>query len=351
MKPVIFLFPVFAAVILSMAAACTSNQISLTCDLSPYLSLHNAGGAVDSAFVQRWLPDGTYSTIGRAEVDGTTMTFSGEVSEPALGQILCYITTPVSKGSATSPLILEPGKITGDGNLSYHGSKLNDAVSEAVDALKQCAGDSLAVLAVFDKFKNTRPDLATAFLLVKSIPPVLDLQRWIDGYESMPETVQNHPFVQPYARSMYATRAAQRAREAMAVGARYRDFHGRWEGKEYRLSDYVGKGKYVLVDFWASWCVPCRKEIPYILDTYRKFKGKGLEVIGVAVKDYPEDTAKAAGELGIIYPFFNETDDSASGAYGIQEIPQILLIGPDGTILANDLRGEDIENTVKGFIR
>ena len=351
MKPARFFYPFFAAALLSLAAACTSNKITLTCDLSPYLSLYNAGGVVDSAFVQLRLPDGSYSTLGRAEVDGSTMTFSGEVEEPVLGQVLCYITTPVSKGTASSFLLLEPGKITGDGNLLYHGSKLNDAVSEAVEALKQCAGDSLAVLAVFDRFKDSCPDLATAFLLSKSIPPVLDIQRWIDGYEALPESVQSHPFVQPYAKSMYATRAAQRAREAMAVGARYRDFHGNWEGKEYRLSDYVGKGKYILVDFWASWCVPCRKEIPYILQAYKKYKGKGLEVIGVAVKDYPEDTAKAARELGIIYPFFNETDDSASGAYGIQEIPQILLIGPDGTILANDLRGEDIENTVKGFLR
>ena len=330
-----------------LLAACAPKQVKLTCDLSPVLSLFDAGGVVDSAFVQYRLPDGTYSTLGRAEVDGSTMTFSGEVEEPVLGQILCYITTPISKGSASSPLILEPGKITGDGNLLYHGSKLNDAVSEAVEALKQCAGDSLAVVEVFRTFDNTYPDLATVFLLTKANLPVLDIQRWIDAYESVGETVQNHPLIQPYAKGMYATRDAQRAREAMAVGARYRDFYGNWEGKEYRLSDYVGMGKYVLVDFWASWCVPCRKEIPYILQAYMKYKGKGLEVIGVAVKDYPEDTAKAAKELGIIYPFFNETDDSASGAYGIQEIPQILLIGPDGTILANDLRGEQIGDAVK----
>ena len=133
----------------------------------------------------------------------------------------------------------------------------------------------------------------------------------------------------------------------MSPGAQYKDFQGTWEGKEYKLSDFVSHGKYVLVDFWASWCEPCRKEIPNIIRTYNKYKGKGLEVIGVAVSDKPEETAKAVKKLGINYTVFNETDNSASTAYGIQSIPQILLIGPDGTILKQGLRGESIGEAVK----
>ena len=111
------------------------------------------------------------------------------------------------------------------------------------------------------------------------------------------------------------------------------------------------QGKYVLVDFWASWCNPCRKEIPNIIRTYNKYKGKGLAVIGVAVSDKPEDTARAIKELGINYTVFNETDNSASAAYAIQSIPQILFIGPDGTILASGMRGAEIEETVKSYLK
>ena len=89
MRKGFFLF-VLSAVLL---VACAPKQVNLTCDLSPLLSMFDAGGVVDSAFVRQRLPDGTYSTLGRAEVDGASLSFSGEVSEPALGQVLCYITT------------------------------------------------------------------------------------------------------------------------------------------------------------------------------------------------------------------------------------------------------------------
>jgi hypothetical protein len=83
---------------------------------------------------------------------------------------------------------------------------------------------------------------------------------------------------------------------------------------------------------------------------YDKYGKKGLEVIGVALWDNAEHTAKAVEDLGIPYTVFNETDDSASIAYDFQSIPQILLIGPDGTIVASDLRGEELEKTIKDIL-
>ena len=71
-------------------------------------------------------------------------------------------------------------------------------------------------------------------------------------------------------------------------GHKFRDFSVDYDGQTTRLSDYVGRGQYVLVDFWASWCAPCRHEIPILIDAYEKHKDKGLVVLGVAVSDKPE---------------------------------------------------------------
>ena len=118
-----------------------------------------------------------------------------------------------------------------------------------------------------------------------------------------------------------------------------------------KLSDYVGKGKYVLVDFWASWCGPCKKEIPNLINVYNKYKGDKFEVLGVATWDKPNDTLKSIEQLGIPYPQMLNAQKAGSDAYGINGIPQIILFGPDGTILKRNLRGESIETTVAEYLK
>jgi len=113
-----------------------------------------------------------------------------------------------------------------------------------------------------------------------------------------------------------------------------------------KFSDYVGKGKYVLVDFWASWCGPCRREVPNIINVWNKYKGDSFDVLGVAVWDEPDNTKKAIEELGIEYDQIINAQRIPTDIYGIEGIPQIMLFGPDGTILRRDLRGEEIEKAV-----
>ena len=117
------------------------------------------------------------------------------------------------------------------------------------------------------------------------------------------------------------------------------------------LSDYAGKGKYLLVDFWASWCGPCKAEIPNIKAVYEKYAGEDFDVLSVAVWDKPEATVEAAAEHGVTWNQIINAQKVPTDLYGIDGIPHILLIGPDGVILKRNLRGEDIEATVAQYVK
>ena len=132
-----------------------------------------------------------------------------------------------------------------------------------------------------------------------------------------------------------------------AEGQKFSDFTiEQPDGTKVSLSDYAGKGKYILVDFWASWCGPCRGETPNMKEIYKKYKGDKFEIVGVAVWDKPEDTQKAIAEDKVEWPQIINAQEIPTKMYGVRGIPHIILIGPDGTILARDLRGDYMKSRV-----
>ena len=139
--------------------------------------------------------------------------------------------------------------------------------------------------------------------------------------------------------------------EATQAGKMFTDFEGfTVDGKASKLSDYVGKGKYVLVDFWASWCGPCKGEIPNLIELQNKFGGEKFTVLGVNVWDEEEKFKAALTEEGITYPQIyipRDNKDNATEMYGIQGIPQIILFAPDGVIIQRDLRGQAMKDLVE----
>ena len=120
-------------------------------------------------------------------------------------------------------------------------------------------------------------------------------------------------------------------------------------GNMAKLSDYV-EGKIALVDFWASWCRPCRAEIPNIAEIYKKY-GDQIAVIGINVYDESESQAETIKELKMNWIQLTDTTKNSTETYGINSIPQIMLIGADGTILARDLREGAIEEAIVNALK
>ena len=124
--------------------------------------------------------------------------------------------------------------------------------------------------------------------------------------------------------------------------------------QEVKFSDYVGKGTYVLIDFWSPWCGPCRREIPNIQTVYAQYKDKGLQVLSLAVweRKPQSHTIETAAQLGMDWLHINNCGQIPTDIYGIDGIPHLMLIGPDGTILKRGFHGlEGIQAAVAEYIK
>ena len=273
-------------------------------------------------------------------VDGIA-TFTGQVDEPLLAR--------VQAGDVRTPVfILESGTISFSKDNSPFGTMLNDQFRQMVkelafiqDVYKRAHGEKesrrleMRYNAVIDSTMNANVDNAMGYyIFISGEAPQLDAA-------TLRKRLEQYPSFAAYERPKRYLEAAER-REALQPGGKFADFEVTYDGKTTRLSDYVGKGDYVLVDFWASWCGPCIRQTAVLKQLYEKYKDKGLKVLGVAVWDEPEATLEAIKKHDLPWDNIINAGTIPTDLYSITGIPCIILFGPDGTILSRDKQNSDL---------
>ncbi|MBE6290796.1 MAG: AhpC/TSA family protein [Bacteroidales bacterium] len=307
--------------------------------------------------------------IDSTTVDGNRVTFRGIAPDTALN---CRI--DIARGLFSNP-ILEKGDIVTDFvNHRTSGTPLNDEMARILTYLADWHDRANKTR---EEFEGTQEEFVARYMdefyaELKSLMKEEFLKHTNDavGYLIVREGLGSVELMKhvcdnsgPWLNNKGMVKRMRQNTQgllATAEGMTYTDIKGTdIDGKPLALSDFVGKGNYVLVDFWASWCGPCRGEIPNLRKLYEKYNGKGLTILGIYVWDSIENMKTAIKEEQVAWPQIFDSEGTATGSYGVDGtgIPHLILFGPDGTILERDiergqnkLRGENMIKTVGEYL-
>ena len=329
----------------SLSAVILSALALASCSQAPTNQYTINGTVTDMDGQTVVLMQGRGDTLATAEVANGAFQFTG-VADTARMSILM-----IARQHAAQ-FFLEPGTLTA--NLdegTIEGTPLNTALNEFSDWTRELMTaynaegankDSLEQVYDAKVQEVSTANVGNPFGLMLVQQQAYDFDKaQLDSVMALCELYANDAQLQKIAVSKVAE-------EATSAGHPYVDIEGinATTGEPAKLSDILAEGKPVIVDFWASWCGPCRHEINEYLSQYApQYKGK-CNFVGIAVwENSIDDTKKAMEQLPISWPIIfagGRGDDSPTTAYGINGIPEIMLVAADGTILARGLRGEAI---------
>lgn len=293
---------------------------------------------------------------------------------------LCYITYKNNGRPAGSTFFLEKGninvKMSADGKKEVTGTPTNDiwyAYSQQVDSMYSEMREIYAAAqdtTLTDEERKAKMDLLdlkeqasmdyaietmktnignpVGIMLLRQNYAYMESEKLDAVLEMVPEKYQGNETVVKIKKEIEVMKKT-------AVGQPFTDFEMQTpEGETVKLSDFIGKNKVTLLDFWASWCGPCRAEMPNVVKAYKEYKDKGFGVVGVSLDNNAEAWKKAIADLNITWPQMSDLKGWAcEGAklYAVHGIPATFMINQEGIIVAKNVRGEEIAKKLDELLK
>ncbi len=346
--------------------------VMLSCQTEGYKINGNIEGATDQQVLLQFVKNNELVAIDSTMMKDGEFQFKGTVEVPDMAaleftnkgeRIIMFLENSEINVTGTADNVMA-SEITGSAsqdllnNFSKEQQEKAQGITEVNYRYQQAAQDGILTPALQEELfaeyqaenekyqafikqfvTDNNSSVVAAYITLRELANSLSTEALDSIVSAFPQEIQASPFVT-------ALNEQLEVQKRTAIGQPFIDFsQPDPNGNEVALSSVVGE-KYVLVDFWAAWCTPCRKENPNLVKLYNQYSSKGFEIFGVSF-DRERDAWLAAIENdGLTWPQVSDLggwENSVAKVYGIMSIPSNVLLDKEGKIIAKNLRGEDLE--------
>lgn len=333
---------------------CGGNTYTITGKLDP--------GITDSVFLMQGNPENPTIASAAVAADGT-FKIKGTIDQPDLA----ILTNRHRQGIGF--IFLEPGKIdvkTADlGQFQVGGTRSNEIFQPINDSLGMLQGQFLVAMQENDMEKfdslnqvangimrralDNNSDNLVGVYFFGNLYNEMEPQEAREILNKFPEQMQKTQILTAIAKSIAAQENTELGKPYLEIALPDS------LGETVSVTPLIGPGKWVLIDFWATWCSPCRGELPYLKEAFKEFGPKGFNIYGVSLDNDAESWKEFLVKEEMTWPNVIAVTDGKSAPiveeYGIRSIPTNFLISPEGKIVAKDLRGEGIKEKLAELVK